>query len=133
MDTQVLALTFLVGFIFGIISFWCAKDVDSMVHRRYDDPAEPEEPTPEPPRAIGPHTDSYGAPPVPPGAPKHASLVRIVKCTDPMMWYAKHIGHEFVPEGIYQGQGIPRAYYWAREPSGLRNIVRVSDVEKVSK
>ena len=47
--------------------------------------------------------------------------ILIVMCTDPMMWYANYVGHEFalLSEDI--------DIFWSREPTGFKNIVRKKD------
>lgn len=46
----------------------------------------------------------------------------IVRCLDPLMWYARLIGQK-VPIIREEGE-----YYWSREPAGFLNIVHKSDV-----
>lgn len=52
--------------------------------------------------------------------------IRIIKCSDSMLWYAKLIGKtvEFIRE-IDEG-------YLSREPSGYINIVRKKDAELIN-
>lgn len=65
-------------------------------------------------------------------APSVARKVRIVRCSDKMMWYADHIGYEFVPEGFQLAGPVGQTgYYWTRETSGYRNIVNIADTELV--
>lgn len=53
-------------------------------------------------------------------------MLKITRCTDPMMWYAKLIG-SIVPLVKDYGDGI----YLSREPAGYINIVKKEDVEIV--
>lgn len=52
-------------------------------------------------------------------------MLRIVDCTDPMMWYAKRIGDIVV----YLGDDIDRRgpIYWSRDSGGYKNIVFQKD------
>lgn len=49
--------------------------------------------------------------------------IRIVQCSDPMMWYRDKVGHivEFLREDDQ--------FYWSREPAGYSNIVKKQDGE----
>ena len=52
--------------------------------------------------------------------------LRIIKCNDPLMWYAGMVG-QYVPYlGEWRGEG-----YKSREPAGFINIVRFDDAEIV--
>lgn len=52
--------------------------------------------------------------------------IRIIKCSDSLLWYAKLIGHTvaFIKE-VDEG-------YLSREPAGYTNIVRREDAEVVT-
>jgi hypothetical protein len=48
-------------------------------------------------------------------------LLKIIRCSDSLMWYSKHVGQEFP---------LLREYddcYMSREPEGFANIVRKED------
>lgn len=49
--------------------------------------------------------------------------IRIVKCSDSMMWYRNKVGHivEYLREDDQ--------YLWSREPAGYSNIIRREDGE----
>ena len=53
--------------------------------------------------------------------PKNVKAIKIVKCDDPLMWYANKIGHNIplIREDI---DG-----YWCREDAGYVNVVKKSD------
>jgi hypothetical protein len=48
--------------------------------------------------------------------------VKIQRCGDPQMWYAKRVG-ELIPIEKVDKDGL-----WAREPSGYINIIHFEDV-----
>lgn len=50
-------------------------------------------------------------------------LIKIIKCSDPLMWYNSHIGGEF---DAYRLSGDE---YLVRAPDGYSNIIKVSDCE----
>ena len=51
--------------------------------------------------------------------------LRIIQCSDGMMWYAKHVG-AIIP---FLRQTPDR--FWSREPAGYSNIVLLQDAEVV--
>ncbi|WP_345969610.1 hypothetical protein WCX72_09805 [Sulfurimonas sp. HSL1-6] len=51
--------------------------------------------------------------------------IRIISCSDPMMWYADHIGEIFP---LIREEG---GSYLTREPAGYTNVVRLADAEIV--
>lgn len=48
--------------------------------------------------------------------------IRIVRCPDPLMWYADKVGREVIVERI-DSSGL-----WSREDSGYINIIKFEDV-----
>ena len=51
--------------------------------------------------------------------------LRIIKCSDPQLWYANLIG-KCVPL-----LGVDDDGYWSQEPSGYKNIIWQSDAEVI--
>lgn len=62
-------------------------------------------------------------------------VIKIVKCADPLAWYAKHIGDTFsvvrFEENQDPSQGIPEDVYWVRTGDAYNtlNYVRASDAK----
>lgn len=52
-------------------------------------------------------------------------LLKIIKCSDPQMWYAELIG-DYLPFIREDGDG-----YWSREPAGYSNLVRREDAQVI--
>lgn len=50
--------------------------------------------------------------------------VVIVKCNDPLLWYANIVGQRVVVERVDE-------YYWSRDRSGYINIIHKHDAEVV--
>ena len=51
--------------------------------------------------------------------------LRIIECSDSMMWYDKHVG------AIVPFLRIDTDCYWSREPAGYSNIVLLQDAEVI--
>lgn len=51
--------------------------------------------------------------------------IRITRCSDPVRWYADHVGQEFSVSWV-DSEG-----YWTREPTGYRNVVLKADAEVI--
>ena len=49
--------------------------------------------------------------------------LRIIKCSDPQLWYANLVG-KCVPL-----MGIDEDGYWSEEPGGYKKIIRLDDAE----
>jgi hypothetical protein len=43
--------------------------------------------------------------------------IRVIRCSDPLLWYAKHVGEEFYVE--FSDQNC----YWSREVDGVFNCL----------
>ena len=55
--------------------------------------------------------------------------VKIIKCSDPHLWYSDKIGHVFVPNGPILDPGTPNPVYRTRDNGGYTNFVSVGDCE----
>lgn len=51
--------------------------------------------------------------------------IKIIKCSDSLVWYATKVGETVVLERETVD------YYWAREPAGYINIVHKQDAEVI--
>lgn len=51
--------------------------------------------------------------------------IRIVQCSDSMMWYRDKVGH--IVDFLHEDD----QYYWSREPAGYSNIIKRQDGEIV--
>lgn len=52
-------------------------------------------------------------------------MLKIIDCSDPMMWYAKNIGKH----AVYLGEDMDARgpIYWSRDNGGYKNIVFQKD------
>lgn len=48
-------------------------------------------------------------------------VLRIDRCSDPLMWYREHVGY------LVDYRGSDAAGHWSREPAGYVNVVRHAD------
>jgi len=55
--------------------------------------------------------------------------LKIIKCSDSMMWYSRCIGSVVPLLGVDMDTRGP--IYWSREPAGYKNIVFQKDAEIV--
>ena len=51
--------------------------------------------------------------------------LRIVQCSDGLMWYNQHVG------AIVPFLRQDTEYFWSREPAGYSNIVLLADAEVI--
>lgn len=54
--------------------------------------------------------------------------LKIINCSDPMMWYRDMVGETVV---LARATDYDPNVYWSREPAGYLNIVQKQDAELI--
>lgn len=55
--------------------------------------------------------------------------IKILKCSDPLMWYNKEVGNIFI---LIDRFPEDKQVYWTREPQGYLNIIMRYDAELIN-